>query len=331
MTTIVSRAATRLDLAGGSLDLWPLGMMVPGATTVNVAVSLAATVRCTRTGNQGIRFRSRDLDSDYTWREGDASGRLALLENLCRTFRVVDGWEIETSSDSPPGAGLGGSSALSLALALALGRIRGREEEPFRLVRICRDLEASLLGIPTGVQDFWPALRGGALCIRYLPGGEAIESLDVPLRDLAGRLVVCYTGQSRLSAAPNWELVKRCVERDTTALGALGRIADIARRLRTALLEGDLEETGRLVGREWAERVTLAEGIGTPFMERLSKAALEAGALGGKGCGAGGGGCMLFLVEEGARSGVRMALEKEGARVLLAYPVERGHSIEVEP
>ena len=328
MRRVKASAAARVDLAGGSLDLWPIGQVIPGSSTLNLAVSLAATAECRATGEAGVALASADLGVAYRWEPGQQPGKLALAERLCEVFGVKSGWSIAMKSDVPPGSGLGGSSAMSMALALALQAISGRQMAEERLVGLCRDLEAAHLKIPTGVQDFWPAVRGGLLCIRYEPGGESVVSLPVPLKPLATRLVVAYTGQSRLSAGTNWALYKRFLDGDLETRRGLEGIATVARDMELALLEGDLDLAASLLDEEWRHRKSLAEGISTPLTEALMAAAKRAGAQGGKACGAGGGGCLAFLVQEGTRLEVEAALEREGARVLPAHPVERGHLLE---
>jgi D-glycero-alpha-D-manno-heptose-7-phosphate kinase len=147
---------------------------------------------------------------------------------------------------------------------------------------------------------------------------------------LASRLVVAYSGHSRISAGTNWALYKRFLDGEEVAKQGLQGIAAIALALEAKLRAGDLDGAGELLGEEWQHRRSLAEGVSTPALEGLMDAARKAGALGGKACGAGGGGCLAFLVREGTRLDVEAALEREGARVLAAHPVERGHFVEVE-
>ena len=219
---------------------------------------------------------------------------------------------------------------MSVAIALALRTISGRDLSDAQLVALCRDLEASHLQIPTGVQDFWPALRGGLLCIHYEAGGERLETLEVSLKALASRLVVAYSGHSRVSAETNWALYKRFLDGEPTARRGLEGIARAAEAMRNRLAAGDFDGAGLLLEEEWQHRRVLAEGVSTPALEALMSAAKRSGALGGKACGAGGGGCLAFIVGEGTRLAVEQALEREGARVLPAHPVERGHLLEVE-
>ncbi len=331
MKAVTVTAPARVDLAGGSLDLWPLGLLVEGALTVNVAVGLRARASLKREGREGVGLRSRDLDESYRWRRGRPRGRLALLERYVEALGLEEGWSLETASDVPPGSGLGGSSALSVAVAAALEAASGRRFDPAALVALCRDVEAAHLRIPTGVQDFWPALHGGALAIHYSPGRERVERLCVDLAALGRRLVVAYSGRSRLSARTNWALVKRFLDGEPETVRRLEDIAGAARAVRQALLQSDFDEAGRLLNEEWGARRGLAEGVETEEVRGLLEAGRKAGALGGKACGAGGGGCLAFLVPEGARWEVEQALSAAGARVLPAAPSEDGLSVEVVP
>jgi D-glycero-alpha-D-manno-heptose-7-phosphate kinase len=328
---VLVRAAARVDLAGGSLDLWPIGQIVAGASTLNMAISLAASVECRPTGTSGVRLSSRDLLANYQWHPGDPPGPLALIERLCELHSVTDGWEIQSWSDVPPGSGLGGSSAMAVAVILALGAISGTHRTHSEMALLCRDVEAAHLRTPTGVQDYWPALKGGVLCIEYRPGWDRVETLKLPLKTIASRLVVAYSGVSRLSADTNWSLCKRFLDGDPDVRGRMEGIADVAKRMRIALEGGDWDRCGLLLSEEWQHRKGLSDGLSTPSMENLMDRATQAGALGGKACGAGGGGCLAFWVREGARLEVERALEREGARVLPAHPVPRGHVLEVEP
>lgn len=327
MERVLSRAPARVDLAGGSLDLWPMGLVVGEALTVNVAVSLFAEVSCTRRSG-GMLLRSADLGASYEWAPGGARGPLALLERFCEHFGVVGGWEVSTSSGSPPGAGLGGSSALSVALAGALGAVRGSAPEGAELVALCRDLEAMQLGIPTGVQDFWPALLGGALAIRYEAGRDAVERLEVPLAELGSRMVVAYCGRTRLSSGTNWAMMKRFIDGDAGTRAALEGVAAAARAVRESLLRREWDAMARGVAREWGYRRHLAPGVATEETDRLEDAAARAGAEGWKACGAGGGGCMVFLGPENRRGAIAESLASAGATVLNAMPSAQGRTVE---
>jgi D-glycero-alpha-D-manno-heptose-7-phosphate kinase len=323
-----AQAPSRVDLAGGSLDLWPIGVIVEDAVTVNCAINLYARVDARKTKDRFIHFESEDYAIEYNFKKGNPAGALPLLEKLCSHYGVTEGWSISVRSDFPAGSGLGGSSAVSIALARALLEIKEAKENQLRTVDVCRDLEARNLGIPTGVQDFWPSVLGGILAIHYRPGGDDIESLGNVFPFLGERLVVAFTGQSHFSAENNFELYKAFLEGKKDVVKAMHNVARASMGVYKALKNNDFDEAGKMMLEEWENRKKLSAKITTPKMEELQKAAVEAGALGVKGCGAGGGGAMVFLVKLGMKRAVELALERVGAVVLSAEPEKKGCIVE---
>ena len=199
-------------------------------------------------------------------------------------------------SASPRGAGLGASSALAVALAAAAEAAMGRAaSEPAALVALARDVEARLMGLPTGVQDHWPALLGGALAVHHRAGGTDVRRLDADLAALAASLVVAYSGVSHFSAGQNWQVVRRRLDGEAEVRELFAGIARVAAAAERALAAGDLPRLGALVAEEWSLRRRLAPGISVPAVEALLAAARGAGAWGGKACGAGGGGSVAVL------------------------------------
>lgn len=315
-----ARSWCRVDLAGGTLDLWPLGLLHAGSCTVNVAIDLPVSVT--------LRSRSVGYRLDQDGRQLEAAsleelgrhegGRLA---GLVGGFLGLPPVAIEFASGSPRGGGLGASSALVVAL-LAAGRafLGQTAADAHTLAAMARDLEAQLMGLPTGIQDHYPGLLGGALELTYPPGGHRVSALATDLEALGASLVVAYSGQSHFSAGANWQIVRRRLEAEAETTALLGGIGEVARQLAGALSAGDLPAVGRLMSEEWSRRRRLADGISTPRLEELLAAGLAAGAWGGKACGAGGGGSLALLAPPTARRAVISALEGLGAEVIDTRP-----------
>ncbi len=324
---VTVRAWCRVDLAGGTLDIWPLGLFHPQARTVNVAVDLAVTVRL------------RPLAAGYRVLQGESAvearsaGELArqpeaALIGVAAEALELPPFEVHLASESPRGGGLGASSAMTVAfLAAAEAAFDRPRRPPHEQVALARDLEARLMGLPTGIQDHYPALLGGALEIRPLPGGERVRRLDVDLGALGASLIVVYSGQSHFSAGNNWQVVRRRLEAEPEITARFEGIAATTAELAPALVAGDLPRVGELMSREWSDRRRLAEGISTPVLEELLRSAAVAGAWGGKACGAGGGGCLAILGPPERREAIAAALESAGGKVLGARPV--GSALEI--
>ncbi len=314
------RAWCRVDFGGGTLDIWPLGLLHPGARTVNVAVDLAVTVEL------------RPSASRYIVRQGASVIEAASADELARhdetsligviaAALALPPFEVSLSSGSPRGGGLGASSAMTVAFLTAAETAFDRpRSEPRRIAAMARDLEARLMGLPTGLQDHYPALLGGVLEILAEPGGERVRPLKVDLERLGDSLLVVYSGQSHFSAGNNWQVVRRRLDGEAAVTKLFAGIAETTAELAPALESGDFPGVGALMSREWSYRRQLADGISTPVLEKLLQVAAAQGAWGGKACGAGGGGSLAILCPPERRSDIAAALQREGGEILAARP-----------
>ncbi len=315
-----AQAWCRVDLAGGTLDIWPLGLLHPGARTVNVAIDLAVSVTLARSDDGSFRVR-QDGEEVVARTAAELAGSPATaLPGLALEALELGPVTVEIESGSPRGAGLGASSALVMALIAAGEAAAGRESTVAARAALARDLEARLMGLPTGRQDHFPAALGGALEICHRPGGELVRRLAVDLEALTASLVVAYTGTSHFSAATNWQIIRRRLEAEPATVERLSGIAETASELSAALEAGELERVAALMSREWRHRRRLAEGVSTPEIEASLGAAIAAGAWGGKACGAGAGGCVALLAPPARRAAVERQLEQEGCSVLATAP-----------
>jgi D-glycero-alpha-D-manno-heptose-7-phosphate kinase len=325
------RTWCRADFAGGTLDIWPLGLLHPGARTVNVALDLAVEVRLSP------RRRGFVVLQDGERLEVDNLAELATLPGGALVSAVAFAesqppFSVEIESASPRGAGLGASSALTVALlAAAEVQLHGALTRSAAVrAAVARDIEARLMGLPTGLQDHYPAQLGGVLELAHAPGGEQVTALEVDLASLGDHLLVGFTGQSHFSAGANWLVVRRRLEADPFIVDRLGEIAAAANRLPEALTSGDWARAGEWVGREWTARRQLSAEISTPAIESLLASARDLGAWGGKACGAGGGGSVLALVPAGQRAAIADAWRAQGAQILPARPTASGLEVEAD-
>jgi D-glycero-alpha-D-manno-heptose-7-phosphate kinase len=318
---VESRAPTRIDLAGGTLDIWPLYLYHEGAVTINCAITRHASCVLETSPGKRITIVSRDQGDRESFASLAALSRarnykLALLAHLVRFFRPRAGLTLTTDSQAPAGAGIGGSSAMAVAICAALDRLTSRGGGLTDWIHISRDAEAIVIGVPTGTQDHYPPAFGGAGVLHLEPGGERREALNVDLSELESRLVLVYTGKPRQSGINNWEVFKGHLDGNRRIQRNLEQITRVARAMRPALERGRWNEVGRLIREEWNFRRRNLPTISTPLIDRIIAGGLRNGALGGKVCGAGGGGCLTLLIEPDARTRVEGAVSAAGGQVL---------------
>ena len=325
-------APLRVDLAGGTLDLWPLGLLQPGGATAAVAISLrveASAAPAPRPGVIALAAEDLALSEEHSAAAPlRRRGRLALLQRIAAALAPPEGVSLSTRSPVAQGSGLGTSSALGVAAAAALLRYRGRRPVRDEVVALVRDLEAQVLGIPTGTQDHEAAWGGGAFFMQHAPGGETLWILPRPLLAALGdRLVIFDSGRARSSGPSNWDMFRRRIEGDAAAVRALAQVAEAGARAAEALAAHDWRALGRAMRKDLDARRSWSPLVLTPALERAFDAARRAGALGFKVCGAGGGGYAIALAEPARRARVARAIEETGARLSGARPTARGLAI----
>jgi D-glycero-alpha-D-manno-heptose-7-phosphate kinase len=321
---IETSAPTRIDLAGGTIDIWPLYLFHPGAQTLNAAISLRARARLESRSDTRIVIRSEDtgvtVEAD-DWKELRDRRELRLLSLLVHFFETR-GITLTTSSQSPAGAGIAGSSALNVAVCAALADWNRRHFEPEALLQVAMNVEAQTIAVPTGLQDYRPALYGGVAALELEVDGIRRVPLSIDFRDLESRIVLCYTGEPRNSGTNNWEITKRHIDGDRHIFDCFERIRDTAAAMREHLGRGDWERVGAAIAEEWENRKRLAPGVTTPAIDGLIGRARTAGATAAKVCGAGGGGCLFCYGPPDKRAAIAESLASGGAR-LLDYTIER--------
>ncbi|MGI9102367.1 MAG: hypothetical protein ACR2IF_07955 [Terriglobales bacterium] len=318
---VFAQAPCRADLAGATLDLWPLYLFHPGAVTVNFALSVLTTCRITPEAGKRIHLKSLDTRREERFADlralcGAKSFKHPLAARLVQFFQPEGGFTLETTSESPAGAGISGSSALMIATTAALARYTGRRMSREEMRVIAQNVEAQLIAVPTGCQDYYPALYGGVSAIHLDTDGIHREALPVATEDIEARFLLVYTGAPRASGINNWKVFKAHIDGDRKVIANFERMAQISRAMHDALVLGQWDEVARLLLEEWKFRKSNYRRISTPLIDRLVAVAAKNGGRAAKVCGAGGGGCVIFMVREEAKGRVANALRAAGARLL---------------
>jgi D-glycero-alpha-D-manno-heptose-7-phosphate kinase len=327
---IASKAPCRVDLAGSTLDIWPLYLFHEDVVTINFAIDRYTCCDAVTRDDGRIVLRSRDLAAEESFESlshlrAAPCYRLPIPALLVRFFAPVQGVTLECGSEAPAGTGIAGSSSLMISVASVLNQLTGRGYGMEKIREIVQNIEAQVIRVPTGAQDYYPAIYGGVSAVELSPGGIARTELTVDPEDLNARFVLAYTGEPRNSGINNWEVMKAHIDGDRAVERNFARIACTANCMRQALERNDWDETARLMRDDWASRRLNIPTIATPLIDQLISATRRAGSTAAKVCGAGGGGCVVFLIEPEAREQVVRVIEQQaGAQTLRARVASRG-------
>lgn len=339
MTEIQVKSPTRVDLAGGTLDCWPLYLFLGNPVTVNVAIDIFTYVTLKERSDRKIILFSHDMTNESGTKSGakkeyadletclaDTDPAFDLVRAHLKWWRPGKGFELSTRSESPVGGGLGGSSSLCISLLKAFSQWMGRSLEPYEMVRIASHLEAQVLLKPTGTQDYFPPIFGGLNFITYGVPGPQVEVKPIDQRLFDRRFLLVYTGRSHHSGINNWQVIKNWLDGDSQTRAALAKLADVSMEMKAALVDGCLAALPKIFEREYAARTELSEGFSSPEIRRLNDIARSLGAY-AKICGAGGGGCVLIWCPDQQLELARAKCAEAGFTVLSAQPIDLGRSV----
>lgn len=324
--TYQASAPVRLDFAGGWTDVAPYCHHESGVV-VNAAINLRVYAEF-EPGGTGLLLRAQDVNQAAAIRSAAdlaLNGQLDLHKAALRMLPTGPG-TLRTRSDVPPGSGLGSSGALDVALVAVLARARGEEQTAEELAANGHYLEAVEAGMAGGSQDQYAAALGGFNRLTFHGDVVGVERLTLDpefRRELERRILICYTGKSRVSGETITRVMQAYAAGHARVADALRELAQLANDMAAALVAADLPRVGRLLSANWAAQQRLDEGIVTPEMRELEARLRPTGILGGKAAGAGAGGCMFFLTDRDPEP-ARKAAEGAGIQVLPARWAESG-------
>lgn len=320
MPIIRARAPVRFCDLGG----WTDTRIVPEGRVLNFAASLYTHVTLHVGAFASITLESCDTD-DFERvtdiRQLEYNNVLDLFKAAIKRSGIKRGVRIIVRSDAPPGSGLGSSAALGAATIGALSHFFKWNLLPYEVARESQALEVEELGLECGVQDQIAAAYGGVnfMQVNYPEARVFPLHLDTgTLCELEDRLLLVYTGMSHFSSAMHQKVIAAYEAGEASTRAAFATLAECATRGKEALMMGDLEAFAEAINDNWRAQKDLHPDITTPDVEALYAAAMEAGAIGFKLNGAGGGGTATILCRRNRNHLVRRAVEALGMRVLPA-------------
>ncbi len=328
---IRSKAPLRISFAGGGTDIKPY-MDEYGGCVLSATIDKCAYGSLRVRDDQAIRVESLDYDivAKYNLDFNLAyDGELDLVKAVVNNLNGYSkqGLDFFIHSDAPPGSGLGSSSTMVVALIGLLKHYHRLPLTDYEMAQIAYQIERGDLKIAGGMQDQYAAVFGGFNFIEFTRNAVIVNPLRIQqatVNELEYRLLLVYTGRTRLSSNIIKSQVDSYEKKEETVIDAMAEIKSLAIEMKNALLQARLAEFGHLLHEAWLHKQKMAQNITNSEIDTLYAKAREKGAMGGKILGAGGGGYLLLFCEFGKKHIVAEEMERLGAQAVDFHFVDHG-------
>lgn len=334
---IRSKAPFRIGLAGGGTDVSPYSDIYGGAI-LNATISLYAHSTIVPKDDGKIIFHSIDTQKSHVV---DAKENIAIEDGLALQIGIYNrivkeftkkplSFELFTAMDVKSGSGLGTSSTLVVAILGAFVEWLKLPLGEYDIAQLAYSIEREDLQMAGGKQDQYAATFGGINFMEFFKDNRVIVN---PLRvkkeyknELECNLILYYTQTSRESAKIIEKQIKNTTQNEGDSVNSTHIVKEQAFLMKEALLKNQLPLIGEILKTSWENKKKMADGISNEMIENIYQKAIDAGAIGGKISGAGGGGFMIFYCQPTKRYEVIHALNQLGGIVYPYQIVDEGLS-----
>lgn len=312
---IRSRSPLRISFAGGGTDVPPYPELYGGAV-ISTTIDRYAYVTLKPNSKKGIRIISQDfnlLEEFQKISDMKIEGKMNLIKAaVAQAGLGTENLDIIVHVDSPPGSGLGSSSALSVALIGCLSRYLNEHLTSYEIAERAVELERKWLNIKGGYQDQYASTFGGFNLIEF---GKSVIVNPLRLRsevlqELLASMILIDTGKTRLSGNILEHQIDKYEKKDEKTLEHLGVIKKLVYDLKDDLLKGNIPNVGKSLDVHWNHKKKIDKNISNSRIEKIYEKAKQVGIFGGKLLGAGGGGHMLFLCDPDGKHEVIKSIKK---------------------
>ena len=316
-----SKAPLRISFAGGGTD-FPHWYDEHGGAVLCCTINRYAYVAVHPREDEEVHVRSVDLGHSIKYRIKDGpmyDGMLDLAKAAIYHLAPRQGMSLDVRSDAPPGSGLGGSSALTAAVLGAVAAYANRNLDRYDFAELNYYVERKDLKIEGGKQDQFATTFGGFNVIEFHRDRVVVNPLRIDqniVNDLEAHLILCYTGRARTDLGLISKQIQFYQERRQGTEEGMRRLYELVFEMKEALLRRRLDDFGELLHEAYMNKKRMnpevAEGT---IADELYERARQAGAVGGKLMGAGGGGYLLVYAPSNKRHAVVGALSSAGGQV----------------
>lgn len=304
---IESRAPNRIDLAGGTLDIFPIYILLGLSIVVNVSIGIYSHCILESIDEDILEIQIKDLGKFYRVSNLEQIKNnidTMLIYEVIKAFKLdsYKGYRITTFNEAPLKSGLGASSALLITIIknfLRTNRILHSSFNDYDIIDFASFIEAKVLHTLTGKQDYIAAIYGGINAIFFDKNQFVIERInsDKLIRELENYVVLAYSGFEHESGNLNWIVLRAVLDKDKETIEKLHKIQEISEDVYEVISMYDMEKLGNLIKQEWNIRKTLSPYHTNQYIDEFC-CAIEKYCWGYKLCGAAGGGTILILTDK---------------------------------
>ena len=325
MKEIKVKSPTRIDLAGGFLDIPPVHSLIDNCCVVNCSLPVFSSVVFKsekRNKNQTFSSKKNGFSVSTRSSSGSYEKNFSSIKNCLKASdkeiillqTVLQYWlkqvgestlsglltnnSLDIESESPIGAGLGGSSSLCVSLNKFFLSLLNKKLSNYQMIQLCRDIETKLLHFPAGVQDYIPALKKETemlYIIHFTPFGPRWKTRKIPKIFFKEHLLLVDTKIKHHSGQSNWKILKKVIEKDKLLLKVLSQLKENALKMANSCESDTVMDWSKYLRVEYNLKKKYFLGWSNKRVSEMMDLVLKNGASAVKLCGAGGGGCMLVF------------------------------------
>jgi D-glycero-alpha-D-manno-heptose-7-phosphate kinase len=331
---ILSKTPVRIAFGGGGTDVEPYCSDY-GGFVINSTINLYFRSILNIRKKGSIKIFSNDKFTAYRFDELDDLKPQNINGDIIRAIvyllKPQSGMDIYLHGEPPKKAGLGASASLCSCLIGGIQHLEGKNLDKDFVAEQAYKVEQGILNNIGGRQDQYAAVYGGLNEIEFLNGSDVkINKLSVSnsfIKELEKRILLFYTGEPHTSGNIVGAQVKSYHENKAQAKKSLDILKNIAYQMKDAFLSEDFEQLGQLLSEDWKEKTRFNPLITIEYMKDLNEMVMKNGGIGGRVCGAGGGGCIFWLVEPKKREILTKILKGSVGQIIDFRFVEKGFEI----
>lgn len=332
---IISKTPVRIAFGGGGTDVEPYTTEY-GGFVLNTTINLYFRSILSQRNDNLIRIFSSDTFTTYEYKTLKILEKEHRIDDLVKAIiylmNPLSGMDVFLHGEAPKRAGLGASASLSTSLIAGILELQHNKIDIKNIAELAYKVETEILQNAGGRQDQYAAVFGGINEIKFL-GGENVKINKLKLstsfeRKLEKNLILFYTGEPHVSGSMVEKQINSYITDKSKAKNSLDKLKEIAYNMKDALNSEDFEIFGQLLTEDWNEKTKFNPYLTTDYMRALNKIVMEKGGIGGRVCGAGGGGCMIWLIQPKNRNQVLSSLNNNSGKIIDYDFVKKGLKIE---